>query len=470
MLSSARTETRISLMAFTEPVLLKRIPNDPAQRKIVWHDDYVATGGYASLRKALDMPPADIIKTMIDSGLRGRGGAGFSAGQKWSFIPKDKKHTHYLAVNFDESEPGTFKDRYLADYDPHQLLEGIAIAAMATQCDIAYIFIRGEYHRQTKILERAIKEAYDNKVFGHQGIMGNEKYKLECYVHKGAGAYICGEETGLLEALEGKRGWPRNKPPFPAIAGAFARPTVINNVETLACVPHIIGRDNGPEWFKSMGTKSSPGPKLYGMSGHVNRPGVYEDELGITLDYAINTLAGGMKGGAHKGTICGGISMGVLGRDQLDVKLDFDDVRFRGGCLGLGTAGMIVMNEHTDMVAALRNCVRFYAHESCGQCTPCREGSGWMRKILDRIVDGYGAAKDLEMLMELEKTMGIMPGTTICGLADGTAWSTRTFINKFYDEFAARCVEPTVATTTAVAGGPGTVGLTITRGNRNVST
>jgi NADH-quinone oxidoreductase subunit F len=429
-------------MAFPEPVLLKRIPQDPEKRKLYWYDDYVASGGYKGLDAALQMAPADIIKTTIDSGLRGRGGAGFSAGQKWSFIPKEKKGPHYLAVNFDESEPGTFKDRYLADYDPHILLEGIAIASIATQCDVAYIFIRGEYHRQAKVLERAIKEAYEQKIFGQQGIRGNDKYKLECYLHIGAGAYICGEETGLLEALEGKRGWPRNKPPFPAIAGAFAKPTVINNVETLACVPYIIERGpiEGPRWFKSMGTHSSPGPKLYGMSGHVNKPGVYENELGITLQQSID-MAGGMKGGAYKAAICGGISMGVLGTNQLDIKLDFDDVRFRGGCLGLGTAGMIVMNEHTDMVRALRNCVRFYAHESCGQCTPCREGSAWMRKILDRIVDGGGRASDLEMLLELEKTMGIMPGTTICGLADGTAWATRTFINKFYDEFAARCPE-----------------------------
>ena len=207
-----------------------------------------------------------------------------------------------------------------------------------------------------------------------------------------------------------------------------------------------------------MGTPSSPGPKLFGMSGHVNKPGVYEDELGITLDYAINTLSGGMKGGKYKGAICGGISMGVLGPNQLDIKLDFDDVRFRGGCLGLGTAGMIVMNEHTDMVDALRNCVRFYSHESCGQCTPCREGSAWMVKILNRIMDGGGRAKDLDMLMELEKTMGIMPGTTICGLADGTAWATRTFINKYYDEFAARCPEEPL------------VPVTIRRGNRHVTT
>jgi NADH-quinone oxidoreductase subunit F len=444
-------------MAFTEPVLLKRINPDPAQRKLHWYDDYVATGGYTALKKALEMSPDDIIKLVTESGLRGRGGAGFSAGQKWSFIPKEKKGPHYLTVNADESEPGTFKDRYLIDYDPHQLLEGIAIASIATQCDVAYIFIRGEYHRQAKVLERAIAEAYDKGIFGPNGILGS-RFKLECYVHRGAGAYICGEETGLLEALEGKRGWPRNKPPFPAIAGAFARPTVINNVETLCCVPHIV--EKGAPWFKTMGTPSSPGPKLFGMSGHLNKPGVYEDELGITLDYAINKLGGGMRGGKFKASICGGISMGVLGPTQLDVKLDFDDVRFRGGCLGLGTAGMIIMNEHTDMVKMLRNCVRFYAHESCGQCTPCREGSAWMRKILDRICDGGGKARDLDMLLELEKTMGIMPGTTICGLADGTAWATRTFINKFYDEFAKACPEEAVKRTP----------LTISRGRLNVST
>jgi NADH-quinone oxidoreductase subunit F len=441
-------------MAFTEPVLTKRIPLEPEKRRVFWYDDYVATGGYSALRKALDMKPDDIIKAVSDSGLRGRGGAGFSAGQKWSFIPKEKKGPHYLAVNADESEPGTFKDRYLMDYDPHSMLEGIAICALATQVDVAYIFIRGEYHFSAKVTERAVKEAYEKGIFGQGGIFGSN-HKLECYVHRGAGAYICGEETGLLEALEGKRGWPRNKPPFPAIAGAFAKPTVINNVETLCLVPPIIER--GPDWFKSMGTKSSPGPKLYGMSGHVNKPGVYEDELGITLERSIE-MAGGMKGGKYKAAICGGISMGVLGPDQLDVKLDFDDVRFRGGCLGLGTAGMIVMNEHTDMVGALRNCVRFYAHESCGQCTPCREGAGWMSKILDRIMDGMGRRRDIDMLMELEKTMGIMPGTTICGLADGTSWATRTFINKFYDEFAAMCPEEPM------------VGITVKRGRSNVLT
>ncbi|MEM6312792.1 MAG: NADH-quinone oxidoreductase subunit NuoF [Planctomycetota bacterium] len=424
----------------SEPVLLSRIAHNPGDRKLHWYDDYVATGGYKALEKALDMEPAELIKLVTDSGLRGRGGAGFSTGQMWSFIPKEKKGPHYLAVNADESEPGTFKDRYLLDHDPHQLLEGIAISAIATQIDVAYIFVRGEYHRQIKVLERAVAEAYEKGIFGPKGLMNGKGRPVECYVHSGAGAYICGEETGLLEALEGKRGWPRLKPPFPAIAGAFGKPTVINNVETICCVPWIVER--GAAWFKTMGTKTSPGPKLFGMSGHLNAPGVYEAELGITLGDAID-MAGGMKGGAYKASICGGISMGVLGTDQLDIKLDFDDVRFRGGCLGLGTAGMIVMNEHTDMVHALRNCVRFYAHESCGQCTPCREGSNWMKKILDRIVAGHGRQRDLDMLLELEKTMGIMPGCTICGLADGTAWATRTFINKFYEEFQARLLPET---------------------------
>lgn len=441
-------------MALKEKVLLKRIPDNPADRKTVWYDQYVATGGYEGLKKSIAMTPADVIKTVVDSGLRGRGGAGFSAGQKWSFIPKEKKGLHIMAVNFDESEPGTFKDRYLGDYDPHQLLEGIAISSYATMCDVAFIFIRGEYHKEAKILQRAIDEAYEKGIFGQKGMLGTG-YKLEVYLHRGAGAYICGEETALLEALEGKRGWPRNKPPFPAIAGAFARPTVINNVETLCCVPHIMV--NGPAWFKTMGTEKSPGPKLFGMSGHLNRPGVYEEELGITLAQSIE-MAGGMKGGAYKGSICGGISMGVLGPDQLDIRLDFDDVRFRGGCLGLGTAGMIVMNEHTNMVKALRNCVRFYAYESCGQCTPCREGSMWMNKILDRIVDGFGRRSDLEMLLELEKTQGIMPGTTICGLADGTSWVIRTFINKYYDEFAAACPDRSQQT----------VQVTVNRGLKNV--
>ncbi len=415
-------------MAYNAPVLLKRIPDEPRDRKLFRYVEYVAAGGYATYRKALAMPPGDIVKMVVESGLRGRGGAGFPCGTKWTFLPKDV-HPRYLAVNFDESEPCTFKDRYLCDYDPHILLEGIAITAFANSITNSYIFIRGEYHKQFDILEDAVKEAYDNGIFGvkHPGT----EIVHNVYVHKGAGAYICGEETGLLEALEGKRGWPRIKPPFPAVAGAFAKPTIINNVETLACVPYIV--ENGAAAFKAMGTPSSAGPKLYGISGHVNKPGVYEDELGIPLSKLVEKYGGGVKG-KYKAAFHGGISMGVLGTDQFDAPMDFD-IGKKYGVLGLGTACPTIMNETTDLVRMTRNCVRFYAHESCGQCTPCREGSAWAYKILNRIVDGRGKPKDLDLLMEIGLAQGIMPGTTICGLADGTNWVIKTMLQKFRGEF-----------------------------------
>jgi NADH-quinone oxidoreductase subunit F len=416
-------------MAFNGSVLLKRIPDDPAQRKLFRYDDYVATGGYAAYNKALGMVPGDIIKMVIDSGLRGRGGAGFPCGTKWTFLPKDIQ-PRYLAVNFDESEPATFKDRYLSDYDPHVLLEGIAIAGIANRISVSYIFIRGEYHKQARILEDAVKEAYDKGIFG-KAYPGTEIVH-HCYVHRGAGAYICGEETGLLEALEGKRGWPRIKPPFPAVAGAFAKPTIINNVETLACLPFII--ENGPDAFKAMGTPGSAGPKLMGVSGHCNKPGCYEEELGIPMGKLIEKYAGGVKGGKYKSAFHGGISMGVLGTDQYDAPLDFD-IGKKYGVLGLGTACVTVMNDTTDMVAVARNCVRFYAHESCGQCTPCREGSAWSYKIINRIHEGRGRPKDLDLLMEIGLSQGIMPGTTICGLADGTNWVIKTILQKFPEDF-----------------------------------
>ena len=425
-------------MAFAGPVLLKRIPADPAQRKLHRWADYVATGGYEGFQKARSIPPEDVIKLVIESGLRGRGGAGFPCGTKWTFLPKDV-HPRYLAVNFDESEPGTFKDRYLIDHDPHVLLEGIAIAAYANRITTSYIYIRGEYHRQAKVLEEAIAEAYAHGVFGgkHPGtdIIHN------CYVHRGAGAYLCGEETGLLESLEGKRGWPRIKPPFPAVAGAFAKPTIINNVETLACLPHIML--NGAAWFKSMGTPSSAGPKLFGVSGHVHKPGVFENELGVKMSALIEKHAGGVKGGKYKAAIPGGVSMGILGTDQYDAELDFD-IGKKYNVLGLGTAGVIVMNDQTDLVLALRNIVRFFAHESCGQCTPCREGTAWMHKILNRIAAGFGKPRDFDLLMEVALSMGAMPGTTICGLADGANWAVRTFLQKFPEEFKARLKSPQV--------------------------
>jgi NADH-quinone oxidoreductase subunit F len=415
-------------MAFNGPVLLKRIPNDPAQRHLVRFDEYMATGGYQAYHQALTMKPEDIINVVKDSGLRGRGGAGFPCGVKWTFLPKDAA-PRYLAVNYDESEPATFKDRYLCDYDPHILLEGIAIAGVANRINISYIFIRGEYHKEAQILEDALKEAYDKGIFG-KAYPGTDVVH-QCYVHRGAGAYICGEETGLLEALEGKRGWPRIKPPFPAVAGAFAKPTIINNVETLACLPYIIS--NGAAAFKAMGTPTSSGPKLMGISGHINLPGCYEEELGIPMSKLVEKYGGGVKG-KYKSAFHGGISMGVLGTDQFDAPLDFD-IGKKYNVLGLGTACVTIMNDTVDMVKVARNCVRFYSHESCGQCTPCREGSAWLHKMLNRILDNRGRPKDLDMLMELALAQGSMPGTTICGLADGTNWVVKTILQKFPDDF-----------------------------------
>ena len=445
-------------MPLAEPVLCQRIPTppwgDPADRKLIGYDQFVATGGYAALDKALALDPAAVLDEVKASEVRGRGGAGFPAGMKWSFLPPEDGQRRYLAVNCDEAEPGTFKDRLLVDCDPHLLLEGMAICMHACRLDTAYIYIRGEYHLQAKTLQHALDEAYAHGVFGPGSRLGTiNGLDPHCTVHRGAGAYVCGEETGLLESLEGKRGWPRIKPPFPAVAGAFGRPTVINNVETLALVGPIIAR--GADWFKTMGegrpegvsprVPASFGPKLFGISGHVNRPGVYEENLGVKLSDLIENYAGGMRNGKRfKAAIPGGISMGILGTDQYDAELDFDIGR-KYGCLGLGTAGIIVMDQDTDMVAVARNMARFFARESCGQCTPCREGSGWMYQILARIEQGDGTTADLDLLLELAPTMGAMPGTTICGLADGTSWAVRTIIEKFRPEFEARLSSTTPA-------------------------
>ncbi|MBI1368666.1 MAG: NADH-quinone oxidoreductase subunit NuoF [Planctomycetes bacterium] len=441
-------------MALEHPVLCKRIPTwpwgDPKDRHTVLFDEYVRTGGYEQLRKAVKMEPKALVDLVKSSDLRGRGGAGFSAGLKWSFLPAPDGEPRYLAVNADESEPGTFKDRLLMECDPHGMLEGIAIACHATQADTAYIYIRGEYHHEAHIVENAIAEAYANNIFGENSIVGKVNGRpLRCFLHRGAGAYICGEETGLLESLEGKRGWPRIKPPFPAIKGLFGRPTVINNVETLAILPAIL--ENGVDWFKSIGCASklapnapgSFGPKLFGVSGHVNRPGVYEAELGIKMSELIEKHCMGMRGGKKfKAAIPGGVSMGFLSTDQYDAELDFDIGR-RYGVLGLGTAGVIVMDEDVDIVTATRNIVRFFSHESCGQCTPCREGSGWLYQMLCRIEAGEGKLKDLDILDEVAKSMGAMPGTTICGLADGTNWAVKTALQKFRPDFEAKC-KPTL--------------------------
>ena len=434
-------------MPVTEPVLCKRIPTppwgDPKDRHVVGYDEYVKTGGYQAFEKALAMKPAAVIDLIKDSQLRGRGGAGFPCGLKWTFLPEPDDGRRYLAVNCDEAEPCTFKDRLLIDFDPHLVLEGIAITCYACGLDTAYFFIRGEYRKQAKIVQNSIDEAYQHGIFGKKGLMnGKSDFAVECYMHLSAGAYICGEETGMLECIEGKRGWPRIKPPFPAVKGLFGRPTIINNVETLAAVVPIV--EYGIEWWTGMGCESSVGgppsygPKLMGVSGHVNRPGVYEVDLGIPLSTLVNDYCGGMRGGKpFKGAIAGGVSMGVLGPDQFDAEMDFDIGR-KYQVLGLGTACPTIFDQDTDMVAVARNIARFFAHESCGQCTPCREGTTWSYKLLSRIERGEGTSKDLDLLLEIAGSMGIMPGTTICGLADGANWAVRTIINKFRDEFEAR--------------------------------
>ncbi len=446
--------------ATPEHVLCRRIPTPPfgrfEDRRIISYDDYTADSGYEALRKSIGMKPGDVTEEVRKSVLRGRGGAGFPCGVKWGFLPPipegkapgEPGAERYLAVNADESEPGTFKDRLLMDFDPHLLLEGIAICCYACRLSKAYIFIRGEYHHQAKVLENALREAYDNGIFGEKGLIagdantGGDRFRVDCYVHRGAGAYICGEETGLLEALEGKRGWPRLKPPFPAVQGLFGKPTIINNVETLCHLPSILS--NGADWFCGQGVESSIGgppsfgTKLMGVSGHVERPGVYEFELGIPLRTIVEEHCGGMRGDKKfKGAIPGGISMGILGTDQYDAELDFDIGR-KHNVLGLGTACPTVFDEDTDMVAVARNISRFFKHESCGQCTPCREGSGWLYQLMTRIEEGGAKTKDLDLALEVATSMGSMPGTTICGLADGNNWAIRTIINKFRDEFEAR--------------------------------
>jgi len=437
-------------MPLEEPILIQRIPTppfgDPGDRSYVGLKRYLDTGGYAALDKALEMEPTAVVDEVKKSELRGRGGAGFPAGMKWSFLPPEDGDRRYLAINADESEPATFKDRLLMDFDPHMVIEGIAICMHACRLDTAYFYIRGEYHHQREMMERAIAEAYEHGVFGEDSKLGQINGRWpDLYLHRGAGAYICGEETGLLESLEGKRGWPRIKPPFPAVAGAFGRPTIINNVETLAYVPHIV--DRGADWFQTLGkgrpegappqVPASFGTKLFGISGPVKRPGVYEEHLGLKLSTLIEDYGQGMLDGkTYKAAIPGGVSMGVLDRDQYDAELDFD-IGKKHACLGLGTACVTVIPEDVSMVSVARNIARFFSHESCGQCTPCREGGNWMYNILKRVEAGDGTTRDLDMLLEVAGSMGAMPGTTICGLADGANWAVRTIVNKFWDEFEA---------------------------------
>ena len=388
---------------------------------------YRKHGGYEALAIALSKTPEEIIDVVKRSGLRGRGGAGFPTGTKWGFVPKSTDKPKYMCVNADESEPGAFKDRLLLAKDPHQVIEGTLIGAFAIGARRAYIYIRGEFAHEAALVQAAIDEARGAGLVGKNILKSG--YDCDVVIYLGAGAYICGEETALIESIEGQRGEPRLKPPFPAVVGLFGCPTVVNNVETLACVPHIVKR--GWEWFAGIGPDRNTGPKLYGLSGHVNRPGVYEAPMGISLRTLIDEYGGGVPGGRPvKGVIPGGASCPVLRGDEIDISMDFDTLTRAGSLFGTGTP--VVMDDTTCMVRAAWITARFFAHESCGQCTPCREGCGWMQRILWKIETGRGEERDLDILLSVTDQI---EGNTICALGDAAAWPTRGFAKKFRDEF-----------------------------------
>jgi NADH-quinone oxidoreductase subunit F len=395
---------------------------------------YESLGGYQGLAKALrEYQPAEISDIVKKSGLRGRGGAGFPTGMKWGFVPKDSGKPVYLCVNADESEPGTFKDRWIIENDPHQLIEGTIISAYALGCHQAFIYIRGEFGYGAEVLNRALAEAHKKGYLG-KSILGSG-FDLDLLVHRGAGAYICGEETALLESLEGKRGQPRLKPPFPAVVGLYGSPTVINNVETLANISHII--NNGAEWYASIGIERNAGTRLFGVSGHVKKRGIFELPMGTPMRELIFDLCGGMRDGRKlKAIVPGGSSVPVLTADQVDVRLDFDSIAKAGSMLG--SAGVIVMDDSTCMVKAALRISKFYADESCGQCTQCREGTEWLHRILTRLDNGRGRSGDLELMLDI---CANMKGKTICPLSDAAAMPIESYIQKFYDEFAAHIQE-----------------------------
>lgn len=402
---------------------------------------YKRRGGYEALDKLLRrMSPDEVIQEVKDSNLRGRGGAGFPAGRKWEFVPKDSQKPKYLICNADESEPGTFKDRLILSRAPHMMLEGMIIASYAIDCHRAFIYIRGEFYKEYTILEEAVREAYDANLLG-KNILGSD-YRLDVVIQRGAGAYICGEETALLESLEGKRGWPRIRPPYPALEGYLKSPTIVQNVETLACLPHII--DRGAEWFRSIGPESGPGPKLFCLSGNVSRPAVYEAPMGTALTELIYEYAGGVEGGKRlKGVLPGGASSTVLTADEIEgVNMDFESLAARNTILG--SAGIIVMDESVSMVKACLNIARFFAHESCGQCTPCREGTTWLTKILTRLIQGEGCRRDIDLILDVTENIGGLSdlsqgsfGKTICPFGEAVSWPVRSFVEKFEDEFMA---------------------------------
>ena len=435
-------------MTSYEPVLLARVNKSNSTTLA----GYRADGGYTSFEKALkDKKPAALVELVKSSGLRGRGGAGFPTGLKWTFLPKNHPGPIYLCVNADESEPCTFNNRILMEKDPHQILEGIMLTCYAIKSSMAYFYIRYEYGAAFRVLQAAIDELYAAKLLGKN--IQQSGFDLEIVLHRGAGAYICGEETGLIESLEGKRAWPRIKPPFPAVEGAFRKPTIVNNVETLACVTQIVRR--GVDWFKSLGVPPDPknprdagsyGPKLYTLAGHVNNAVCVELPMGVTIRELVEKYGGGVwKGRKAKAINPGGLSMGFVNCDaklknsdltEYDIPLDFNGPSL-ADCLGLGTAAITVIDDQTSMIDVLHNVCQFFAHESCGQCTPCREGTGWMLKITDRLRRGRGRQEDLDVLIDVADRIGIMPGTTICGLADGAGWPVKTAVRKFHNEFEA---------------------------------
>ncbi|HSE86615.1 MAG TPA: NADH-quinone oxidoreductase subunit NuoF [Candidatus Binatia bacterium] len=408
-----------------EKVLLRNIDVPDSHTLAV----YRSRGGYRAWEKVVQsMKPGQVIEEVKASGLRGRGGAGFPTGMKWSFVPKDSPKPKYLVCNADESEPGTFKDRLLMEKDPHAIVEGTLIAAYAIQSHTAFIYIRGELAFGAKVLEQAVEEATQAGYIG-KNIFGSG-YDVDLIVHRGAGAYICGEETALLSSLEGGRGWPKVKPPFPATHGLFGCPTVVNNVETLAALPWII--EHGAAAYAAMGTEKSKGTKLFSVSGHISKPGVYELEMGYPFMKFLQEDCGGVPGGRKmKGVIPGGGSMPVLRPDELEkVNLDYESVQAAGSLLGSG--GVIVMDDTTCMVRAAWNLARFFAHESCGQCSPCREGCHWMEKVFHRIEQGKGDQDDLDLIINVS---GNIMGNTICPFGDAAAMPAAGFIKKYRQEF-----------------------------------
>ncbi|MCH9031323.1 MAG: NADH-quinone oxidoreductase subunit NuoF [candidate division Zixibacteria bacterium] len=405
--------------------LLFRNIDEPDQHTV---KGYESRRGYIAWRKALtSMKPDEVIAEVKTSGLRGRGGAGFPTGVKWSFVPKDSPKPRYLICNADESEPGTCKDRVLLERDPHAMIEGMAIGSFAIGSHLAFVYIRGEFDYSIAIVEKAVEDAYKA---GHLGknIYGTG-YDLEMIVYTGGGAYICGEETALINSLAGERGMSSMRPPFPAIEGLYGCPTIVNNVETLACVPHIINR--GGEWHKKIGTEKSPGTKLFSLTGHVNRPGNYEVELGTPLSYLINELGGGIKDGNKlKAVIPGGASCPFLSADQVDTPLDFEAMAEAGSMLGSGA--VIVMDERTDIAWVTYKLIKFFKHESCGKCTPCREGTKWLTMMIERILRGDGKEGDLDKIADVCDNI---LGRTICPLGDAAVMPIISVLQKFRGDF-----------------------------------